>query len=73
MSIQTDYTTLTAALGRRAHSHHVALSFAAFLAEKVWRIPSLNAEKNRDDSLDCGMETTTLHATVEGIIMVLLR
>ena len=35
MSIQTDYTTLTAALGRRAHSHREALSFAAFLAEKA--------------------------------------
>ena len=32
-----------------------------------------STEKNRYDSFDCGMETTTLHATVEGIIMVLLR
>ena len=36
LSIQTDYTTLTAELGRRAHSHREALSFAAFLDEKVW-------------------------------------
>ena len=36
MSIQTDYTALTAELGRHAHSHREALSFAAFLDEKVW-------------------------------------
>ena len=55
MSIQTDYTTLTAALGRHAYSHRVALSFAAFLAEKVW--PTASTEKHRDDSFDCGMES----------------
>ena len=40
MAIQTDYSTQTAALGRRAHLHREALSFAAFLADEVLRSSS---------------------------------
>ena len=40
MTIQTDYSTQTAALGRRAHLHREALSFAAFLADEVLRSSS---------------------------------
>ena len=50
------------------------LSFAAFLAEKVWQSHhAASTEKNRDDSLDCGMESGGLHATIEGITTMLLR
>ena len=48
LSIQTDYSTLTAVLGRRAHSHREALSSAAFVADQVLRSCSSYGE----DSLD---------------------
>ena len=48
LSIQTDYSTLTAVLGRRAHSHREALSSAAFVADQVLRSCSFYGE----DSLD---------------------
>ena len=37
LSMQTDYSTRTAVLGRRAHSHREALSSAAFVADQVLR------------------------------------
>ena len=45
LSIQTDYSTLTAVLGRRAHSHREALSSAAFVADQVLR--SCSSESRR--------------------------
>ena len=48
LSIQTDYSTLTAVLGRRAHSHREAFSSAAFVADQVLRSCSSYGE----DSLD---------------------
>ena len=67
MSIQTDYRTPMAALGRRAHCHHEALSLAAFLVDKVWlgRATALT-EKNRDDSIEVRMETKTFLRHPEG-------
>ena len=43
LTIQTDYSTPTAALGRLAHSHCEALSLAGYswlLADKVWQNPN---------------------------------
>ena len=47
LSIQTDYSTLTAVLGRRAHSHREALSSAAFVADQVLRSCSSYALRRR--------------------------
>ena len=53
LSIQTDYSTLTAVLGRRAHSHREALSSAAFVADQVLRRPQLQLRTSfGEDSLD---------------------
>ena len=55
LSIQTDYSTLTAVLGRRAHSHREALSSAAFVADQVLRSCSSYIVIRKlygDDSLD---------------------
>ena len=43
LTIQTDYSTPTAALGRLAHSHCEALSLTGYswlLADKVWQNPN---------------------------------
>ena len=48
LSIQTDYSTLTAVRDRRAHSHCEALSSAAFVADKVWQSHSSNGEDSFD-------------------------
>ena len=57
LSIQTDYSTLTAVLGRRAHSHREALSSAAFVADQVLRSCSSYGE----DSLDALQYMHALH------------
>ena len=74
LSIQTDYSTLAAVLGRRAHSHREALSSAAlFVADQVLR----SCRSYGEDSLDAlqymHMESGGLHAYIEGIRTIHLR
>ena len=57
MSIHTDYITLTAALGRRAHSHRVALARSQLFSLRRFGRATASTEKNSDDSFDCGMES----------------
>ena len=76
LSIQTDYSTLTAVLGRRAHSHREALSSAAFVADQVLRSCRLQLlpEKIRlRTPFNRRMESGGLHASIEGIRTIHLR
>ena len=73
LSIQTDYSTLTAVLGRRAHSHREALSSAAFVADQVLRSCAALPEKIRWTPFNICMESGGLHASIEGIRTIHLR
>ena len=74
LSIQTDYSTLTAVLGRRAHSHREALSSAAFVADQVaFCAAAALTEKIRWTPFNRRMESGGLHASIEGIRTIHLR
>ena len=73
LSIQTDYSTLTAVLGRRAHSHREALSSAAFVAVIRFCAAAALTEKIRWTPFNICMESGGLHAYIEGIRTIHLR